>query len=58
MRQFENQWFHAVDHLAPNMMGGTNQMQTGNMGSNTMHNMTPPQLNNMARNTMSGTNQP
>jgi hypothetical protein len=44
--------------MAPNMMGGTNQMQTVNMGSNTMHNMTPSQMNNLARNSMSGTNQP
>jgi hypothetical protein len=44
--------------MAPNMMGGTNQMQTGNMGSNTMNIMTPPQMNNMAPNSMSGTNLP
>ena len=48
----------SMSSLAPNMMGGTNQMQMGNTESNTMNNMTPPAMNNMAPNGMIGTNQP
>ncbi len=45
-----------MGNMAPNVMGATNQMETGMMESNTMNSMTSQQMNNMAPNTM--TNQP